>query len=265
MKRFSLSVLRLFFCTLIGASYSLAQAPEVAWQKLGDDLDVAQVNYQSSPVFSSQVTFLRTSLTRYRVGIVRAAEFGKKNANVNVLCHLSKAIACINANFFDENGDPLGLVVSKGIIHQKMHKGGNTLTGVFQVGRNEMSIVNRSDFIPGVGLEVIQAGPRLLSHHQPIEGLKDDGKTRRSGLCIDEKKRLILYAVSSDIMGVSIPDMQKILLMKGLDCTDALNLDGGGSSQLYVSNDIPGVMEGATELFLRGRDDVPIAVALFVE
>ena len=242
---------------------AIADTTNIKWQQFGEDLEVAQVSYQSTPFFWAQVTFVRTALKQYRVGVIRAAEFSRKGANVSALCRLSGGAFCINANFFDQDGNPLGIVISRGISHQKMHKGGKTLTGVFQIERNELRIVNRSDFNPGSVLEAIQAGPRLITGHEPVSGVRDEERTRRSGVCIDRSSRLLFFAVSSDFIGLSIGDLQKILIHPDIDCEDALNLDGGGSSQLYLSNHVAGAAPGATELFIRGRDDVPIALALF--
>ncbi|MDC0357354.1 phosphodiester glycosidase family protein [Oligoflexia bacterium] len=248
----------------------LSQASElpstIHWKKIGDDLQLAKVEYSPKPLFVTEIVLLRSSLTRFRVGAIRAAEYGRRTADVKLLCKASKAVACINANFFDENHQSLGLVVQQGITHQKLHRGGKTLTGVFLVTRDAIKIVNRANLPQGSLIEAVQAGPRLISDGQVLQELREKSSlSRRSGICLDRDKRVIFYAVSSGLLGISIEQLQALLVHKAIDCVDALNLDGGGSSQFFLSKDIPGGASAtAKEIFIAGRDAVPVALGLFL-
>ena len=254
----SIIVASLFF-SLPAAAQDSAQ-----WRTLGDDLEFAELSVSTRIFFSSKLTFLRTSLARYRVGLVRAAEFGWKRADVKTLCQASRAAVGINSNFFDEQGDPLGLVVTRGIMHQRIHQGGSTLTGVFQASRKRISIVNRSSFSREQALEALQAGPRLLASGQPVAGLRETlSLPKRAGVCIDSQGRLIFFAVSSRFFGLSLDTLQQTLRRPEIDCSDALNLDGGGSVQLYVSGKLPGAAHETAEISITGDDQVPVILALF--
>jgi hypothetical protein len=48
-----------------------------------------------------------------------------------------------------------------------------------------------------------------------------------------------------------------------IGCQEALNFDGGGSSQLFVSGNIPGHEGAVREEDFPGRDEVPVALGLF--
>ena len=61
----------------------------------------------------------------------------------------------------------------------------------------------------------------------------------RSAICIDKQYRLIFAAMDgrydgSD--GLTMPEIAEVML--GLDCLDAMNLDGGGSTLLYANGKI---------------------------
>ena len=236
----------------------------IEWKGHGPDLEVARASVESGSFFPSQVVFVRSALKRYRIGIIRAAELGRQRAAIKGLCTAAKAAACINANFFDHDGNPLGLIISGGVTHQKMHRGGNTLTGIFQASREEVSIVGRFEFRPETILEAVQAGPRLLLEQVAVHVARDSVRTRRSGVCIDRMKRVLFFTVDSEFMGLSIEQLQWLLRQDGVDCVNALNLDGGGSAQLFVSGEeIFPEQEKAEEIFVRGRDEIPVALALF--
>lgn len=229
------------------------------WEEVRDDLEVREVPYPSSALFPAKVSFLRTSLERLSVGVVRAQDLGKSRLSVKTMVERSKAIAGINANFFDTEGAPLGLIVSRALVHRKIHSGGKTLTGIFQMKRTGPGIVGRDAFSLDGVLEAVQAGPRLLLGGVKTPSLSDNAYSRRAGVCIDKEGRLLLFCVSSGLLGVTVPQLQEVLLSEGIDCVDALNFDGGGSAQLHLSE-----QQGMDyKLSIPGSDDVPVMVGLF--
>jgi uncharacterized protein YigE (DUF2233 family) len=237
---------------------SVATPPPVLWRSLAPDLDTAEIK---SGVLTADIVFFRTALERFRIGVVRAAAHGRERASIRQLAEWSGATLAINANFFDERGRALGLIVTGGSTYQRVHQGGRTLTGVFSVGSDGVRISNRSSYSPTYVSEAVQAGPRLVADGAPVPDLSQSGaSSRRSGLCIDQRGRIIFFAVSSGFFGLTLEKLQEIVTLPGIDCIDALNLDGGGSSQLIVT--LPDSRGGA-EIFLPGQDEVPVALGLF--
>jgi hypothetical protein len=68
--------------------------------------------------------------------------------------------------------------------------------------------------------------------------------------------------VTLGIFGGTLREVQSALLRPELGCVDALNFDGGGSSQLYFSASIEGHPGGTREEWLPGRDEVPVFLGL---
>ena len=259
-------VLLLFAAPLPKTSALAEDSIQVDWQPLGDGLSKGKLEYSTTPFFSSYITLVKADLSRYRLGVIRAAEYGSRRQNVRTLCRQSRSLACINASFFDEEGKPLGLLISRGVIHQKLHRGGGTLTGVLTISRQSINIIHRDAFSPTGVWDAVQAGPRLLSKGNDIEGLRESLLgTNLSGICLDKSGEVILYQVSNKFLGLSLSSLQDILRSPQIQCVDALNFDGGGSSQLYISDKIPGASSSLTETYITGEDVVPVVVGLFVK
>jgi exopolysaccharide biosynthesis protein len=233
---------------------------KVSWKQLNPGLETSQIALHYGTMFSSSIVLVRSD-SSYSLRAIRASQFGWNRASVKALCKAAGADACINANFFDEQGRPLGLVVSRGIIYNKMHHGGGTLTGVLYSTDNETRIVHRDSFSFSGAVEAIQAGPRLISNGKPIEGIKDSSSSSNlSGVCLDADHRLILFRVNAGVFGGSLNGLQKNLLRPEIGCVDALNFDGGGSSQLFISAETTSLESDEN---LSDEDDIPVALGFF--
>jgi exopolysaccharide biosynthesis protein len=248
---------------LLTAKTSSARG-DSGWEEFTSDLEIQEFTVTGPSFFSSKVLAIRTSLTRFRVGVIRAADFGKTRSDVKTLVEESKAVAGVNANFFDEQGQPLGLVMTRGILRKTVHHGGSLLTGIFQATHDGISILPRSSFSPTSVVEAVQAGPRLIHQGSAVEGLRQSSHSRRAGVCIDERNRFIIFCVSSGLLGLTISQLQDFLLDPRLNCQEALNFDGGGSAQLYLTSHSIAAEESSESRFVEGIDAVPVVLGLFL-
>ncbi len=238
-------------------------APEISWRALSTGLEETHFQLSTGTLLSPSVVAVRADLKHFKVQVIRAADFGWKRASVKALCKASNSSVCINSNFFDEQGKPLGLVLSRGILHQKTHNGGGTLTGILFVTHNRVGIAHRSSFSSEGVLEATQAGPRLISEGAPVVGLKSPGTgTNLSIACVDQDQRVLLIRVAFTMFGGTPSDIQRTLLRPEIGCVEALNFDGGGSSQMYISGPAPEQSSAVREEDFPGRDEVPVSLAL---
>jgi exopolysaccharide biosynthesis protein len=236
----------------------------VTWEKLVEGLEETHFQIPGSALLSPSVVAVRADPTHYSLRVVRAAEHGWKKATARQFCKASGASVCINSNFFDEQGKPLGVVISRGIQHHKIHSGGGTLTGVLFATADSIGITHRSTFSAEKVIEASQAGPRLISEGAPVVGVKDSSTpTNLSIACIDKRGSLLLLRVSLALFGSSLKEVQSALLLPELGCVEALNFDGGGSSQMYITSEVTGHPGATRREDLPGRDEVPVAVCLF--
>ncbi|NLF25201.1 MAG: phosphodiester glycosidase family protein [Deltaproteobacteria bacterium] len=250
---------------LTAGTLSAQEITRGAWHRLADDLEIKRVVIKPETLFAPELLFVRTNLKNYRVGVVRAEAFGTSGSSVKQLCQKSKARLGINASFFDERGRALGLIVSQGNLFQGIHSGGETLTGVFQLTRAGVGIVQRREFRPEAAIEAVQAGPRLVTAGNAVRGLKNiSSYSRRSGVCIDAKSRLLFY-VSSGLVGIGIGQLQGVLLDPQIGCVNALNLDGGGSAQFFLSDRLPNAVPDIKEIDIQGSENIPVMLGLFMK
>lgn len=236
---------------------------EVTWDKIAQGFEVGRIQSTSSSFFGTALLAFRVDLQRFRVAALPAEDFGDKRLDARAICKASRASLCINANFFDEAGNALGLVVTRGIQRNQIHRGGRVLSGIFKVTRESARIIHRAEFEPASIMEAVQAGPRLLVNGNKVP-ISDPSSSRRAGICIDKKQRLVFYITSANsLRGISIPDLQRILTHPDIDCDDALNLDGGSSAQLYIDPALPGATAQSPEISIEGGVRVPVFLGLF--
>lgn len=231
----------------------------ISWQEIRPNLETTTFSLPSKFYTSADLTFIRFSLQNYKINVVRASDITGNRGAIDTITQKAKAIAGINANFFDEAGNPLGLVLSRGIIRQQIHQGGNTLNGVFMLTPDGAAIKDRRSVNFHALTEAIQSGPRLLDKKKPLKISPAEGYSRRSGLCIDESGRILFFVTGSSFFGITLEQLQKSLLTTGIDCSDALNLDGGGSAQMFAASS----KEGIKDILIPGTDPIPVALVLY--
>jgi exopolysaccharide biosynthesis protein len=99
--------------------------------------------------------------------------------------------------------------------------------------------------------------------------VRDTFTTRRAGICLTSTGDILVYCVSSALVSMTMPALQELLTSSTVGCTEALNLDGGGSAQLYARGaQTPGLSEAdATrpprEVSVDGIDRVPVFLGFF--
>ena len=154
---------------------------------------------------------------------------------------------------------PLGIIISDGKLTNRMHRGGSLLTGVFYLQKDKPQIVHRSQFIPANNVRLaLQAGPRLVEAGKPLQLKSPNAISRRSGIAVTKDGEIVMFATILRFPGASLQQIQDMLLDPRLAITDALNLDGGGSSQLFVRKNsaLP------EETFITGGDVVPVGLVV---
>jgi uncharacterized protein YigE (DUF2233 family) len=139
-----------------------------------------------------------------------------------------------------------------------MHRGGRLLTGVFYISGGKAFIVARDDFKEEQVENAVQAGPRLVVNGKLLKVSEPHEASRRSGIAITRSGGVILYATYLRFPGATLEQIQEMLLDPALDVVTALNLDGGGSSQLFIKKN-PLLVD---DTFISGGDQVPVGLVV---
>lgn len=151
------------------------------------------------------------------------------------------SLLAINAGFFTPEGKPLGLVISGGKTTGDWNSSSSLGNGVFrETSVGTLSITRRKTRSSvASSMELIQSGPLLLENGQSISGLSSTKSAVRSIILSDGSSRWWIGRTSSctlsslgKALSVNSPTSWKI--------DDALNLDGGRSTDLYISSRIKG-------------------------
>lgn len=152
--------------------------------------------------------------------------------------HKTGAIAAINGGFFTASGQSLGLRMSRGREKSALRA---AEWGVFYVRRGSARILHTNDWkkraqtrrAQGVLIadEAIQCGPRLVVGGKTVK-LKPQW-ARRTGIGLQSDGQVVLAISQSEMSFKAWAALWAS--PAGLDCRDALNLDGGGSTQIAVA------------------------------
>ena len=246
--------------TKLKISPSLSVIDSGDWRSIQKGVEFRKMSLQrSEPSHSIDLKLLRFDTHWIAPRVLRSAQFQLKAANVKTFAEKSGAIATINANYFDTDGKPLAyLKVGSRPINSRLAKM-PLYTGVFSVKDQQPVISHRDEFVPEQADEGLQSGPLLLLHGtaQPVTGTPNRA-SRRALIGMDQQQRLIVAATDNLLGGLHWSELQEIFSAAPwqIQLTDLLNLDGGGSAQLYVK-------AGNFVELVAGTSEVPVAIGFF--
>lgn len=138
----------------------------------------------------------------------------------------------INANFFDEQFRPLGVVFSNGRALNPPHP--VRWQSVFYVDRDGQPgiiPVREWEGVRGGAKTAVQCGPRLVVGGQRNE-VAQARPDWRSGVCIDSGEHVIFFATDPGAR-FDVHEMVGIAADR-LQCRDAMLFDGGPSTQMFL-------------------------------
>ncbi len=152
-------------------------------------------------------------------------------------------VAGINAGFFTPEGAPLGWVVSSGNISGAWNSASSLGSGIWHSNPAGSSAISRREHLgrrAAAGMrELIQAGPLLVENGRSVTGLDATKTSTRSVILWDGGTRWWIGCSTPctlDAMAQALASAQPA----GWPIRQALNLDGGRSSDLWISGSVSG-------------------------
>lgn len=198
------------------------------WQEVAPGIEYLDIHEHLLTPWS-HVHVFRIDLKTNQLDLIMANRLSQRHASADEFAHHSKALITINGGFFDQNFRPLGLRI--GHLHQHNPFKQISWWGVFFIKDQTPSITRGFQFNRHQHLEfAIQSGPRLLIDGR-IPALKP-GIAERSALGITSKNRVILLVTEN--APLSTTSLAALMQTPPINCQNALNLDGGSSSQLHA-------------------------------
>lgn len=163
----------------------------------------------------------------------------------------ANAMAALNGTFFDiANGGSVDYIKSDGkvINENRLGKNGNRARhqrSALVINKGKITIA-KWDETPNwekslVGEDIMVSGPLLILDqiHEKLDPDNAFNKTRhpRTAVAIAKNKRILFITVDGrniNSAGMSLFELTK--MMGWLNADDAINLDGGGSTTLWINN-----------------------------
>ena len=203
--------------------------------------------YHGSDYFNSQqsINVIRMDMDRAKAQLrfawsdsvlIKASNFAEKN----------DALAAINGSFFDVNrgGSVVffrmnGETLARGAVNRRLYSENG---GIGISGDGSAYILARPDdgWLSIDDPTVLGSGPLLLLNEE-VQTFNQDpfnqNRHPRTAVGITEMGELLLITVdgrSSEAYGMSIPELTE--LMQSLGAISALNLDGGGSTAMWIQD-----------------------------
>lgn len=200
-----------------------------------------EIKSVSLRIFNSyqQFTLLVYNPDRYSTRVVQA----EKMARTSDLAAAAGASGAVNGSFYNmKSGWPVAFVRSSGTAYGPVSLDNRLLNGAVVIRNRKVKVVpwNSSTLlsVQTAYPDVMQAGPLLVSDKKAIPIVADPGMAaRHPRTAIGLNREQVLFLVADGrhpghADGLSLVELA--WLMRQIGCTDALNLDGGGSSTLWA-------------------------------
>lgn len=198
---------------------------------------------------NENINILKTKLNNSKIQFAFDDAEGDSVILTSQLAKRNQAIAAINGSFFDtKKGGAVDFIkINKTTLDTSKltkNKIAEHQQSAILIQNNQISIAHATDSLD-VGWErklnadnVMVTGPLLIFDGKDAPLSKsafNDNRHPRSCACITKDKYLILMVIDGrtpQSQGVSLPELRQLL--GWLNCKDAVNLDGGGSTALYI-------------------------------
>jgi exopolysaccharide biosynthesis protein len=202
---------------------------------------ILMVVYSDSLELTSQMARKANALAA-----VNGSFFKMRGADPDVNQSLS-GVPHLERSFIGKNRSQVYLRYRDSLISENVYtnrKRQRSQAGAIAIRDNEMFVLKADTSLTwehGIKAQyVMSTGPMLLVGGKK-ESVTDDSfsTTRHPRTAIGKKADgtvifIVVDGRSSSAMGMSIKELQKIMAWTG--CVDAINLDGGGSSAMYIRN-----------------------------
>jgi uncharacterized protein YigE (DUF2233 family) len=242
------------------SSPGMAMISSGAWKPIGKGIEHRKVTLErAGPANELDLTLYRFDTSLIVPRVIYAAQHNLKSSDVKTLAQKTAALAAINANYYDPQGQPLAFLKTAIKTVNPRVSAAAIYSGIFGVKDRQPFIAHRNEFVPEQVDEGIQSGPLLLlgGSAQPITSAPNR-PSRRALIGIDKDQRLFIAVTDKLLGGLTWAELQELFTAPQwqLQAQDLLALDGGASAQLYIKS-------GKYEDLIPGTADIPVVIGFF--
>lgn len=208
----------------------------------GIRVKTANINLFDSPqqIYILDIDTARAKVN-YRVGMPGYME------KTSVQAKEKNAIAAINGSFFNNHSKPLGdsrhliMIDGKVLAHTYAKEYNTRANGSVTINNNHVGISDwskeKEEQISQTAENVLVSGPLIIDDNKTIEltSFSSNSKRHPRSFIAFVGGHLLLVVVDGRSKNAAGMTLQEVSIFgKALGCNDILNLDGGGSSTLFV-------------------------------
>ncbi len=201
------------------------------WQKVSSGIELRYEDWKSPGDNEDTMTILRFDLSKVHLSI------GYQPSNplsVSDWAQKEHALAIINGGYFDQNDNSTALVVSNGQSYGSSYNGFGGMLSVDAQGNVKLRSLSEDPYDPNEQLEqATQSSPMLMINGKRTQFQADASSKQRSIVAQDNQGRLLFIVSPSPAF--SLDELADLLASSDLSIKNALNLDGGASTGLYMN------------------------------
>lgn len=223
-------------CCFVLLITTASVATPTHWTTIQPGLEYTRLAVRSG-LHNGNLHAFRVNLANFDLDLAIAEDKSDKIAAVSDLTKASHGLVGVNGGFFSQELKPLGLRISA--FKQRNPLKSTSWWGIFYIQDHHPYIVTKTEYQSiqhKKNIEfAVQSGPRLVISGKIPPTLKP-GTDSRTAIGISSDQHVIL--VVTENLNLTTMQLAKLMLLPliegGLSCIQALNLDGGSSTQLYA-------------------------------
>ncbi len=202
-------------------------ATNVHWKPLTQGIDYTSIVNSQRPALG-YIHCFKINLKSNRLQSAFAKDDIFPAETVKWLAKQNGALLAVNGGFFTSAWAPIGLRIQD--FKQRSALQPTSWWPIFYIKNNTPYIIDEKNYQKDSQISfAVQGGPRLL-RNGVIPPLKA-GKAERTALGITANNEVII--VATEHWALSTEELATIFKTQ-LNCSEAMNLDGGSSTQLYA-------------------------------
>jgi uncharacterized protein YigE (DUF2233 family) len=238
----------------VTAQRTALPAPDSGWQPGRPGVELRHMQATAAPDRAAvPVVIVRLDPAQVRLRVAYAPD---RPLGLRGWFEERRPLAALNGSFFTPKYQATALLVSDGSASGASYAGFGGMLSVAPDGGVSLHALRDQAYDPAEPIEqALQSFPMLVFPGGAPAAIEDDGRrARRSAVALDRAGRLLLLV--SPTSDFTLRGLADWLSQSDLDVERALNLDGGSSTGLYLSD---GGLQEAIDSF------GPLPIVLLVE
>ena len=215
--------------------------------KVKDDT-IEQLFLDKNPKFTGHVLIIKDP-TRVKVGVT--SKLGKEGETVTAIAERYDAVAAINGGYFTDNpgaqewtqngGTPVGYLMSEGKeLCNEVGKDSTPIVAITQDGNMLLGDLTVAQLKKDKVTEAMTYRATLVKNGNEVPITIQEGTSPRTMIGQRKDGAIVFVVLDSKLPGgriaATLEEAQQVMIK--LDCWNAVNLDGGKSTTMYLNGEV---------------------------